>query len=191
MSNFKFNMKKLKTNFYLNLQKIGCHASHDLDAQNVDTKMMSWIGISIDMQTLQLIPHINTKKEAVLCTLNINMQTNQSIMWLKKKLKSFLMNNVSFYFRKTINREEYAYTTLNKLFQAGAEKYIACCMEFKRFHDRTTLKPYVDIKIVQIIYVVIRSFFKYLVCNVKPSVFDRNDYHKFFKFSLSFFALRF
>lgn len=23
-SNFKFNMKKLKTNFYLNLQKIGC-----------------------------------------------------------------------------------------------------------------------------------------------------------------------
>ena len=31
VSNFKFNMKKLKTNFYLNLQKIGCHASHDLD----------------------------------------------------------------------------------------------------------------------------------------------------------------
>jgi hypothetical protein len=32
VSNFKFNMKKLKTNFYLNLQKIGCHSSHDLDA---------------------------------------------------------------------------------------------------------------------------------------------------------------
>jgi len=49
----------------------------------------------------------------------------------------------------------------------------------------------VDIKICQIIYVVIRSFFKYLVCNVKNPVFDRGDYHKFFKFSLSFFALRF
>ena len=52
VSNFKFNMKKLKTNFYLNLQKIGCHSSHDLDAQNIDTKLCNWIGISIDMQTL-------------------------------------------------------------------------------------------------------------------------------------------
>lgn len=31
ISNFKFNMKKLKTNFYLNLQKIGCTKEHDLD----------------------------------------------------------------------------------------------------------------------------------------------------------------
>ena len=52
VSNFKFNMKKLKTNFYLNLQKIGCHSHHDLEAQNVDTKLCNWIGISIDMQTL-------------------------------------------------------------------------------------------------------------------------------------------
>ena len=37
----------------------------------------------------------------------------------------------------------------------------------------------------------IRRFFKYLVCNVKPSVFERHDYHKFFKYSLSFFARRF
>ena len=46
-------------------------------------------------------------------------------------------------------------------------------------------------KICQIVYVVIRSFFKYLVCNVKPSVFDRTDYHKFFQYSLSFFARAF
>jgi len=56
---------------------------------------------------------------------------------------------------------------------------------------RTTLESTVDLKICQIIYVVIRSFFKYLVCNVKNPVFDRKDYHKFFKFSLSFFSLRF
>ena len=104
---------------------------------------------------------------------------------------SFLMNNVSFYFRSSINQEEFAYTTLNKLYLAGAEKYIACCMDFKKYHMHTTLQSQVDIKICQIIYVVIRSFFKYLVCNVKPSVFERTDYHKFFKFSLSFFALRF
>jgi hypothetical protein len=59
------------------------------------------------------------------------MQTNQSIMWLKKKLKSFLMNNVSFYFNQSINGLDFAFTTLNKLYQSGAEKYITCCMEFK------------------------------------------------------------
>jgi hypothetical protein len=73
VSNFKFNMKKLKTNFYLNLAKIGCHNSHDFDKQNIDTTLCNWIGISINMKTLQLIPNINTKKEGVLCTLNINM----------------------------------------------------------------------------------------------------------------------
>jgi hypothetical protein len=30
-SNFKFNMKKLKTNFYLNLQKIGCAGQQSLE----------------------------------------------------------------------------------------------------------------------------------------------------------------
>ena len=37
-------------------------------------------------------------------------------MWLKKKLKSFLMNNVSFYFNQNINSYEFSYTTLNKLY---------------------------------------------------------------------------
>jgi hypothetical protein len=191
VSNFRFNMRKLKTNFVLNLQKIGCQGDNSLEKQNIDTKLCNWIGISIDMKTLQLIPNINTKKEGILCTLNVNMQTNQSIMWLKKKLKSFLMNNVSFYFNQNINQSEFSFTTLNKLYQSGAEKYIACCIEFKQFHTKTNLKDTVDIKICNIIYVVIRSFFKYLVCNVKNPVFDRADYHKFFKFSLSFFALRF
>lgn len=56
------------------------------------------------------------------------------------------------------------------------------------FHGRTTLSKAIDLKICQIVYVVIRSFFKYLVCNVKPSVFDKRDYHQFFKYSLSYFA---
>jgi len=97
------------------------------------------------------------------------------------------MNNVSFYFRKTINSSEYAYKTLNKLYLAAAEKYIACCIDFKQYHSRTSLNKEIDLKICQIIYVVIRSFFKYLVCNVSASVFDRNDYHHFFKYSLEFF----
>jgi len=88
VSNFRFNMKKLKTNFQLNLQKIGCDKDQ-LGAHNVETStIMNWIGISINMDTLNLMPNINLSKEAVLCTLNINLQTNQSILWLKKKLKS-------------------------------------------------------------------------------------------------------
>jgi hypothetical protein len=143
------------------------------------------------METLCLMPNINVKKDAVLCTLNVNLQTSQSILWLKKKLKSFLMNNVSFYFRDTINSADYATQTLNKLYLAAAEKYIACCMEFKQYHAATTLSKDIDIKICQVVYVVIRSFFKYLVCNVRDSVFDRTDYHKFFKMSLRFFEMRF
>lgn len=88
VSNFKFNMRKLKTNFQLNLHRIGC-SKEQLGTQNVETSsIMNWIGISINMQTLNLMPNINLNKEAVLCTLNINLQTSQSILWLKKKLKS-------------------------------------------------------------------------------------------------------
>ena len=32
VSNFKFNMKKLKTSFVVNLQKIGCHAENNFDS---------------------------------------------------------------------------------------------------------------------------------------------------------------
>ena len=88
VSNFKFNRKKLKTSFQLNLERIGIPGGAEGQVQNIDKIMCDWIGISIDMATLQLIPNINTSKEAQLCTLNVNMQTNQSVVWLKKKLKS-------------------------------------------------------------------------------------------------------
>lgn len=42
--------------------------------------------------------------------------------------------------------------------------------------------------LAQVVYVVIRSFFKYLVCNVRGALFDRTGYHDFFTFSLGFFA---
>jgi hypothetical protein len=104
---FKFNMKKLKTNFALNLQKIGCTTTTQ-DASSIDDELFNWIGISIDMKNLNIIPNINIKKEGILCTLNINMSTSDSILWLKKKLKSFLMNNVSFYFKNTINTKDFS-----------------------------------------------------------------------------------
>ena len=60
----------------MNLQKVGC-AKDQLGAHNVVTSaIMNWIGISINMETLNLMPNINLSKEAVLCTLNINLQTS-------------------------------------------------------------------------------------------------------------------
>lgn len=144
---FKFNMKKLKTNFILNLQKIGCVTSDTIEPQNIDEEMFNWIGISINMNNLNIIPNVTTKKEGILCTLNVNMMTSESILWLKKKLKSFLMNNVSFYFRKTLNTKEFADITLTKLYIVAAEKYVACCQEFKAFHHATSLREKVDLKI--------------------------------------------
>lgn len=52
ISNFRFNMRKLKTNFVLNLAKIGCTGDNNIEKQNIDTKLCNWIGISIDMKTL-------------------------------------------------------------------------------------------------------------------------------------------
>ena len=187
---FKFNMKKLKTNFVLNLQKIGC-LNQKQDPLSIDDELFNWIGISIDMKTLHIMQNINTKKEGILCTLNVNMQTRESILWLKRKLKSFLMNNITFYFKSTINSQDFAKITLTKLYIAAAEKYVCCCSEFKRFHQTTSLRPQADLKIIHILYVVIRSFFKYLVCNVKQPVFVRQDYQQFFQYSLKFFTLRF
>jgi len=59
----------------------------------------------------------------------------------------FLMNNVGFYFRKTINSDDYAQNTLGKLYEAAAEKYVACCMDFKQYHKTTTLSKEVDLRI--------------------------------------------
>lgn len=38
---------------------------------------------------------------------------------------------------------------------------------------------------------VIRAFFKYLVCNVTNPVYEQKDYGRFFRYSLRFFVDRF
>lgn len=48
-----------------------------------------------------------------------------------------------------------------------------------------------DQVLVQVIYVVIRSFFKYLVCNITEAVFKKDDYHEFFTMSLKYFTTNF
>lgn len=68
------------------------------------------------MDCLEITPNLNVNKEAVLSTLNVNMITKGGKLWLKRKLKSFLMNNVTFYFRSTINSLNHARMTLAKLY---------------------------------------------------------------------------
>ena len=109
------------------------------------------------------------------------------------------MNNVTFYFRGTITHKKFALQTLNKLHQVAAEKYVACAQEFKRFHlspnkwgqRKSPFLESVDLILAQIIYVVIRSFFKYLVCNMREGVFVKDDYHEFFSGSLHYYTCRF
>ena len=96
-------------------------------------EVFNWIGISIHMDTLCLVPNMQLSRDAILCSLNTNMQSKQSGLWMKRKLKSFLMNNITFYFRDTIANKECALETLSKLYVLAAEKYIACCKEYNRF----------------------------------------------------------
>ena len=121
---FKFNMKKLQTSFPLSPSKFAKYGMDSVEEQNIVQDYCDWIGISIDMKTLALMPNINLRIEGILCTLNLNMQTKKASMWLKKKLKSFLMNNITHYFRKTITTEDFANKTLNKLFISGGYKYM-------------------------------------------------------------------
>ena len=109
------------------------------------------------------------------------------------------MNNVTFYFRETITSKEYAWQTLEKLFLVASEKYIQCSREFRRFHmsgskinSNQEFLQRIDIQLASNVYVVIRSFFKYLVCNIREgTVFKKEDYHEFFTFSLKFFEIKF
>ena len=46
--------------------------------------------------------------------------------------------------------------------------------------------------LAQVIYIVIRSFFKYLVCNIRGgAVFEKSDFHDFFVYSIKFFKDKF
>ena len=142
------------------------------------------------------MPNVSVTREQILCSLNINVQSNGSILWLKRKLKSFLMNNVSFYFSKETTNKEFAKLTLDKIYVMASEKYAACCKVLKQFHmsqncNKEWLKR-LDLRLAQIVYVVIHGFFKYLLCNIQGgSIFEREDYDWFFAYSLKFFVDRF
>jgi len=102
-------------------------------------------------------------------------------MWLKKKLKSFLMNNICHYFRSTINNNEFANKTLQKLLIIAAFKMITCCNELIDYFRRDALmKAKLDIKICKCIYSVVKSLFKYLVVNVDHPIFQQENFEQFF-----------
>ena len=125
---FAFNAKKLKTNFSFNIEKLTrvtsvaqarmkpgeyvkaapVPAEQKKNDAEYKCDVFQWIGISIDTKTLGLVPNMQVTREQILCSLNINVQSNDSILWLKRKLKSFLMNNVSFYFSKDTSNKDFA-----------------------------------------------------------------------------------
>lgn len=145
----------------------------NLGKENVVKEFCDWIGISIHMETLGLLPQINMKLDGILYSLNMNLSTKKAVIWMKKKLKSFLMNNISHYFRRTTNTTDFANETMNKLYITAAYKYMYCCITFKEYFKDINTGEKVDIQICKIIYSVIRSLFKYLVYNVREPIYDR------------------
>lgn len=98
-------------------------------------------------------------------------------MWLKKKLKSFLMNNICHYFRSTINNKEFANKTLQKLLIIAAFKMMSCCHElFDFFKKDKKMMALIDRKVCMCIYSVIKSLFKYLVVNVDDPIFHQENF---------------
>jgi len=62
----------------------------------------------------------------------------------------------------------------------------------ERVHDSNSFIKRIDLIMAKIIYVVIHSFFKYLICNLAGgTVFDEADYQQFFMVSLKYFTDRF
>lgn len=56
-----------------------------------------------------------------------------------------------------------------------------CCKEYKEyFKDNKQIMEKIDIQICNIIYSVSRAFFKYLVCNIKDTLFTNEHYPDFF-----------
>lgn len=83
-------MKKLKTNFAINYTKLNSlttgvmptaaelakqsgTVNQDFPPPLDESELFSWIGISIDQQSLHIVQNINIKREGILCTLNVNM----------------------------------------------------------------------------------------------------------------------
>ena len=78
----------------------------------------------------------------------------------------------------------------------ATEKYAACAKQFIRFHLTANRKAAwlkrINLKLAQIIYVVVHGLFKYLVFHVRGGcVFTIEDYDWFFRFSLDYFQKRF
>lgn len=161
-------MKSLAESFGLKMSKFSKNFGNDFYTHSLLSKTpCRWVGLEIDMATLQIIPNFKFTKENALSTLNMNMKTKKSIIWLKNKLKSFLMNNVWFYFKSSINSIDYAKRTLEKLYEYAAVKFTACCKEFKNFHSRTNIAKTLDLQICKIFYKVIHNFYDYLVYNIE------------------------
>ena len=64
-------MKKLKTNFPLDPLKFKGNIS-EVQEQNIAEEFCDWIGISIHMDSLSLIPKLNMHVQGILQTLNVN-----------------------------------------------------------------------------------------------------------------------
>lgn len=85
----RFNKNKLKANFPLS----GKDGQLDY-SQLIQTDYCQWVGIAIDMKTLEIMPHYNCAFADVGISININIPSKRPKLWLCRKMNWYFINQL-------------------------------------------------------------------------------------------------
>jgi len=169
-NDFKINYKKLKTNFPIDPKTLMMKQLESF-SEDLYKDFCDWIGISIQMSTLQIKPLF--KLETAMKTLNLNIVTKRARLWLKRKLKSFLMNNIMHYFNKALNSEEFMMDVMREIVEISSHKFVKCSEAYKRLSQSQGAKK-TEVQLAGVILDTIRDFQRYISKNA-PDVIILKD----------------
>jgi len=85
----KFNKKKLKANFPINIKDVVLEESQVVQSGISLIKILDyfqWVGIAINTKSLEVKPHYNCGAENVGISININIPSKRPRLWLSRKM---------------------------------------------------------------------------------------------------------
>ncbi len=86
----KFNKKKLKANFPINTKEVVLDGTQliqtSMEAKRKHVDYCQWVGIEIDMKTMEIMPHYNCSMDNVGISININIPSKRPKLWLCRKM---------------------------------------------------------------------------------------------------------
>lgn len=111
---FEFNKKKLKSNFK-------CHEDFTVEE---DPYTFKWIGKTFDLRKMEVEHTQIMEKHEAFYTVNVNLPSQIKMIpdFLKGKLKTFFLNQNTFYFNSKINSDEKIKTLLPKIITSAYYK---------------------------------------------------------------------